>query len=50
MSRGVILNLKKLKLFDYLTLNKILILLCALFIAGIAVGSAVFSKNNSLAK
>ena len=45
MSRGVILNLKKLKLFDYLTLNKILILLCALFIAGIAVGSAVFSKN-----
>ena len=50
MSRGVILNLIKLKLFEYLTLNKILILLCALFIAGIAVGSAVFSKNNSLAE
>lgn len=48
MRKGIIVNLKKLKLFDYVTLNKIFIVLCAVFIAGLAIGSIVFSKNKQL--
>ena len=49
MRKGVIVNLKRFKLFDYVTLNKIFILLCVLFIAGIATGSAIYPKNATLA-
>ncbi len=45
MRKGIIVNLKRLKLLDYVTLNKVFILLCVLFIAGITVGSLMFSKN-----
>ena len=48
MRKGIIVNLKRFKVFDYVTLNKIFLVLCALFIAGIVVGSAVFTKNNWL--
>jgi len=48
MRKGIIVNLKRFKVLDYVTLNKIFLMLCMLFIAGIAVGSAVFNKNNWL--
>lgn len=48
MRKGLIVNLKRLKLFDYVTLNKIFILLCVLFIAGITVGSVIYQKNTSI--
>lgn len=48
MRKGIIVNLKRFKVLDYVTLNKIFLMLCMLFIAGVAVGSAVFTKNNWL--
>lgn len=50
MRKGIILNLKRFKVLDYVTLNKIFIVLCVIFIAGIAIGSTVLSKNGSLAE
>ena len=49
MKKGVILNFKKLRVLDYVNLNKIFLLLCLLFTIGITVGCAVFSKNEWLA-
>lgn len=48
MKKGIILNLKRFKVLDYVTLNKIFIMLCVVFIAGIAIGSTVLSKNSKL--
>ena len=50
MRKGVILNFKKLRILNYVNLNKIYILLCVLFIGGIAIGSIIYSKNESIAK
>ncbi len=50
MKKGIIVNLKRFKLLDYVTLNKIFILLCALFIVGITLGSTVISKNGWISK
>lgn len=49
MRKGVIVNLKRFKFLDYVTLNKIFILLCIAFIAGIAIGSVIYPKNEALA-
>lgn len=48
MRKGMIVSLKRLKLLDYVTLNKIFILLCVFFIAGITIGSVVYAKNDRL--
>lgn len=50
MKKGMILNLKKLKILDYVTLNKIFIILSLLFIVGIILGSTVLSDNAILLK
>lgn len=50
MRKGIIVNLKRFKVLDYVTLNKIFIILCAVFIAGIAIGSAFFQKNGWLSQ
>lgn len=50
MRKGIIVNLKRFKVLDYVTLNKIFIVLCIVFISGIAIGSIVLSKNNWLSQ
>ena len=50
MRKGIIVNLKRFKVLDYVTLNKIFIILCSLFIAGIAIGSVVLPKSNWLSE
>lgn len=50
MKKGIIVNLKRFKVLDYVTLNKIFFVLCVVFIIGITVGSTVLSKNNWLSQ
>lgn len=50
MRKGIIVNFKRIKLLDYVTQNKIFIILCVMFIVGVALGSTVLSKNSLLAK
>ena len=50
MKKGIIVNLKRFKLLNYVTLNKIFIVLCLLFITGIVLGSSVLSKNSWLSQ
>ena len=50
MRKGIIVNLKRFKLLDYVTLNKVFILLCVLFITGITVGSVIYPKNLTIAE
>ena len=50
MRKGIILNLKRFKLLNYVTLNKIFILLCVIFIAGIVIGTVTLSKNSVLSE
>ncbi len=45
MTKGIIVNLKRFRLLNYVSLNKIFILISALFIVGIITGSVLFSKN-----
>ena len=45
MKKGIILNFKQLKLLDYVLINKIFIILCAFFIAGIIIGSLLYEKR-----
>ena len=48
MTKGIIVNFKRFKLLNYVTLNKIFILLSTLFICGIIIGSIFLKKNNWL--
>ena len=48
MKKGIILNFKKIRLIDNLFINKYYILLCAVFILGIIVGTIVFDNGNFL--
>ncbi len=48
MKKGIIVNLKRFKLLDYVTQNKIFIVLCVLFIVGIALGATVLSDTTWL--
>ena len=48
MKKGIIVNFKRLRRFDFAKINKIFLLLCALFVSGIAIGSILYSKNASL--
>lgn len=50
MRKGIIVNLKRFKTFDYVNLNKIFLVLCAVFIGGIVIGCTSFSKNGWLLK
>lgn len=50
MRRGIIVNLKRFKLLDYVTRNKIFIILCVLFITGMTFGAIIISKNSLLSK
>jgi len=50
MRKGIIVNLKRVKILDYVTLNKIFILLCGIFILGIVLGTTVLSKNSFLSQ
>ncbi len=50
MRKGIIVNLKRFKLLDYVTLNKFFIILCVMFITGIVLGSTFLSKNSWLAQ
>ena len=50
MRKGVIVNLKSFRVLNYVTINKILILLCLMFVAGITLGSVVYPKNNVFAE
>lgn len=50
MRKGIIVNLKRFKVLDYVTLNKIFIILCAVFISGIAIGSIFLQKNSWLSQ
>ena len=47
MKKGIILNLKRFKLLDYVTYNKIIIFIFAFFVFGILIGSLVLIKNVS---
>ncbi len=49
MRKGIIVNLKKLKILDYVNINKIFILLSLLFVAGVFIGSTILSKNSFVA-
>lgn len=48
MKKGIILNLKKFKLLDYVTHNKIFILLSALYIVGILIGVFMVVDNSKI--
>lgn len=48
MKKGLVLNFKKLRVLNYVTLNKFFIVLSLLFVFGITVGSIAFSKNDWL--
>lgn len=50
MRRGIIVNLKRFKFLDYVTHNKIFILLCVLFVTGLTLGAIFVSKNSWLSK
>ncbi len=47
MRKGIILNLKKFRITDYVNINRVFIGLSAVFLAGIAIGSCFLSKNTS---
>ncbi|MDO4608393.1 MAG: hypothetical protein Q4B40_04295 [Clostridia bacterium] len=46
MRKGIIVNLKKFKLLDYVNINKIFIILSLLFTVGIFIGSTILSSND----
>ncbi len=48
MKKGAIVNLKRLKVLDFITINRISIIMCVIFIIGVAVGSAVFPNSEHL--
>lgn len=48
MKKGIILNFKQLKLLDYVSVNKVFIILCAFFISGIIIGTALYGDSNFL--
>ncbi len=50
MKKGIIVNLKRFKVLDYVALNKIFFVLCAVFVTGVAIGSTVLSKNDWLSQ
>ena len=50
MRKGIIVNFKRIKLLDYVTLNKIFLILVVIFITGITLGSTIFLRNNLLSK
>lgn len=50
MRKGIIVNLKQFKLLNYVTLNKIFLVLCLFFITGVALGSTVLLKNSWLSQ
>ena len=50
MKKGIIVNLKRFGLLDYVTRNKFFIILCVLFITGITLGVTVLSENNWLSQ
>ena len=45
MKKGIILNLKQIKLLDYVAVNKIFILLSVVFISGIVIGTVRFDSG-----
>ncbi len=48
MKKGIILNLKRFKLLDYVTHNKIFIILAILYIVGIVISVAALSDNSKI--
>lgn len=50
MKKGIILNFKRFDLLNYVTQNKILILLCIIYIIGIVVGCIALSDDNWILK
>ncbi len=50
MRKGIIVNLKRIKLLDFITVNHIFILMCAIFIAGVAVGSVIYPENKTVSE
>lgn len=50
MKKGILVNLNRFKLLNYVTLNKIFILLCVFYVIGIVLGSTVLSKNSWLSQ
>lgn len=46
MKRGIIVNLKQFRLIDYVTQNKVIIIICLVFLAGITIGSTALLKNS----
>lgn len=50
MKKGIIVNLKRFKALEYVNKNKILIVICFVFIIGIALGSSLFFDCNWLTK
>ena len=50
MKKGMILNFKRFRLLDYVTQNKLLILLCVIYIIGIVIGCVALSEDNWILK
>lgn len=50
MRKGIIVNLKRFKVLDYVTHNKIFIMLSIFFIIGVTLGSTALSKNSWIAQ
>ena len=48
MKKGIIVNLKRIKLLDYVTLNKLFIILCILFIFGVIIGAIFFPNEGNI--
>lgn len=48
MKKGIIINFKRFKLLSYVNLNKVLFILCSIFLIGIILGVVYFKKNNLL--
>jgi len=48
MKKGIILNLKRFKILDYVTHNKIIIFLCLLFVTGMILSVTALSNENKL--
>lgn len=46
MRKGIIVNLKRFRIINYVNLNKIYVMFCVLFIFGIIIGSTFLSENN----
>lgn len=48
MRKGIIVNLKRVRIYDFLKLNHIFLIMCVIFIAGIAIGAVLYPDKKNI--